>query len=54
MEYDFNEYSYEMVSVHVYGLNTNLCNEVTGGFFVYLLYVWTDEMYKSVLQRGRG
>ena len=48
MEYDFNEYSYDMVSVQAHVLNINLlCKEVTGGlFYIYLLY--TYYMYKCI------
>ena len=55
MEYDFNEYNYDMASVHVHVLNTNLCMEVTGGLFSFRLYTYyMYEIYKSVLQRGGG
>ena len=55
MEYDFNENKYDMVSMHVHVLNTNLCKEVTGSLFYLLLYsYYMYEMYKSVLQRGGG
>ena len=41
MEYDFNEYNYDMVSVQAHVLNINLCKEVTGGlFYIYLLYTY--------------
>ena len=51
--YDFNEYNYDMVYVHV--INTNLCKEVTGGLFSFLLYTYyMYEMYKSVLKRSGG
>ena len=35
MEHDFNEYNYDMVPVHVHVLNTNLCEEVTGVYFIF-------------------
>ena len=56
MEYDFNEYNYDMVSVHVHELNTNLCKEVTGGLFYLLLYSYYmyEMIDRSVLQQGGG
>ena len=50
LQYDFNNYNYDMVSVLVQVINTNLRKEVTGGPFSFLLYTYyMYEMFKGVV-----